>query len=295
MPAIVAEVRTLSDSNATSLGQARGMRAPRFGLLLASFSLVFIGACSGGEEGGTSFSTGFATLPMTTSGDGDGDPGSSETGDGDGEPATGDGDGEPATGDGDGEPATGDGDGDPMNPDMPAQGGPLAVNELVPGDLVITEIMYNPNLCDDVRCEWIEVLNLSGSEVDLLGLRVQDVNLDMTGTIDVSLIVANGEYAWIGKGPMAEWGYPDPADAYIGTAPAFNNSGDDQAVLLNDTEILDSSALYSANDAGIGVSWQLDAAQLDASANDIPANWCYSSAAFNGGDFGTPGAPNQGC
>lgn len=258
--------------------------------------LVVVCACAAGGGGeSTTYSTSFGSASTLPSGDGDGDPGTSSAGDGDGDPGTssaGDGDGEPS-GDGDGD-ASGDGDGDGPKLDMPADG-PLGVDELAPGELVITELMYNPELCSDNRCEWIEILNASGDEVDLLGLRIQDINLRLTGTVDVELVVPDGGYVWIGKGPMAEWGYAEPADAYHGTTPGFNNSGDDQAVILNGIEILDATAIYTADDAGIASSWQLDSGQLDALANDDASSWCYSTLEFDVGERGTPGNANDPC
>jgi len=172
----------------------------------------------------------------------------------------------------------------------------ITINDLTPGDLVITEVMYNPNVCNDANCEWIEVYNASGSEVDLQGLRVQDSLLMATGTVTIQLLVPDGGYVWLGKGPAMNWTYSAQPDAYTGsTNPAFNNNGQDRAVVLNDNEIIDQTALYTAVPEGTGASWQLHAGSNDSVANDDPANWCYATMNFGDGDRGTPTLVNEAC
>ena len=104
-----------------------------------------------------------------------------------------------------------------------------------------------------------------------------------------------GEYAWFGKGPQMSWTYTSLPDAFHGATPAFNNSGDDSAAILNNTEILDQTGAYLADAMGNGASWQLDANSLDAVSNDDINNWCYSTMNFGNGDLGTPGAVNEAC
>lgn len=172
---------------------------------------------------------------------------------------------------------------------------PIAgVNDLTPGDLVITEIMYDPDHCADANCEYIEVYNATMLEVDLIGLRIQDENFSATGTVNVSVVLAAGEYALLGKGPEMSWTYGVAADAYTGGNPGFNNSGDDLAAILNDNEILDQTAAYVGQGAtDNGVSWKLNPDSLDATDNDVAGNWCYSTTDFGDGDLGSPGAANE--
>ena len=176
---------------------------------------------------------------------------------------------------------------------LPSANPTLDINDLLPGDLVVTEIMYDPNVCNDNNCEWIEIYNASGASVDLNGLRIQDA-IAATGTVSVSLIVEPDGYVWLGRGPMANWGYTNPAQAYYGPDPAFNND-DDMVVILNDTEILDQTHTYVDGGMPAGRSFQLDSASIDASANDTPANWCVSMVDFGDGDLGSPGAANEAC
>ena len=75
----------------------------------------------------------------------------------------------------------------------------LGIDDLVPGDLVITEIMWDPNFCSDANCEYVEVTNVSGMEVDLMGLRIQDSNFNQTGTIGTSVVVPDGGVVVFGR------------------------------------------------------------------------------------------------
>jgi hypothetical protein len=172
-----------------------------------------------------------------------------------------------------------------------------AVNALDPGDLVITEIMYNPTCASD-DCEWIEVWNATAGNVNLADLRIQDSALGQECTIGSDVIVPAGDYAWLSTDDAGGWPYAMQPDAFCtGAFPGFNNSGTDFAAILNATGILDQTAAYTASDTAIGRSWKLQPGSLSAAANDQAGNWCYSTAVFDmpGGtdEQGSPGAPNE--
>ncbi|MEM7160463.1 MAG: lamin tail domain-containing protein [Myxococcota bacterium] len=179
-------------------------------------------------------------------------------------------------------------------PGPPPSGTPI--DDLSPGDLVITEVMFDPNCLND-DCEFIEVYNASGVDVSLQGLRIQDSNFSAQGTIVNDVLLPAGGYAVLGSNDAGIWPYTAPADAHYGNNPAFNNTGD-LAAILNSTEVLDQTATYPTfGIADNGISWKLDPAMLDATANDDAANWCFSTMVFDspGGvdEFGSPGAANE--
>lgn len=173
-----------------------------------------------------------------------------------------------------------------------------SVDDLVPGDLVITEIMFDPTCASD-NCEFIEIYNDSGVDVSLQGLRIQDSNFSAAseGLITVDVLLPAGSYAVLGSDDAAVWPYAAPATAHYGPNPGFNNTGD-LAAILNSTTILDQTAVYPTFDvADNGRTWKLDPTMIDAMANDVEANWCYSTLVFDspGGidEYGTPGAVNE--
>ena len=169
------------------------------------------------------------------------------------------------------------------------------VDELVAGELVVTEVMYNPASQQDPD-EWFEVLNKSGGDVNLKGLVVQDSAKDpMTqGVVNVDVILADGEYAWLAKGTMMVWMHTNQPDAFFGTKPDYGNAGD-KVVIRNKTIILDETATWPNKGAPAnGVSWHLMPDKLDATANDTAANWCYSTMTFDATmEKGTPKAVNE--
>ncbi len=183
-------------------------------------------------------------------------------------------------------------------------GGPPAPGEsienLVPGDLVITEIMYDP-FCAGDDCEWIEVYNASGIEVNLFGLRIQDSGMSPMnqGMVGENVLVAPGAYALLGREDMGSWPYMVTPDAFYGSSPGLNNGGaGDLAIILNSMEILDQTASYPVfGAADDGIAWKLDPMMIDAMSNDDAANWCHSTNLFEspGGmdEYGTPGAVND--
>lgn len=173
---------------------------------------------------------------------------------------------------------------EPANP-------PFGVDDLLPGDLLVSEVMVNPTCASD-NCEWIEIFNNTDVDVNLQGLRIQDDAMN-EGTIDAAVLVAPFSYAIVASHDMTTWPYATAADAYFGTQPSLGNSGD-TVVLLNAFEALDEIAGWPS--APSGRSWSLDPFALDPTDNDLVANWCFSADplvdANVAGEYGTPGFDN---
>lgn len=75
----------------------------------------------------------------------------------------------------------------------------ILVEEFVFGDLVIIEVMYDL-ICLGDGCEWIEIYNVLGFEVNLFGLWIQDSVLFevIQGVIMDDLVVVDGGYVVFG-------------------------------------------------------------------------------------------------
>jgi len=52
---------------------------------------------------------------------------------------------------------------------------PLAVS---PGDVIINEIMQNPNAVTDANGEWFELYNTTGADIDINGWTIADFGID---------------------------------------------------------------------------------------------------------------------
>ncbi|MCK6530263.1 lamin tail domain-containing protein [Myxococcota bacterium] len=163
------------------------------------------------------------------------------------------------------------------------------------GDLVITEIMKDPDAVSDTYGEWIEVYNASASTVDLLGLVIADAATSYT--VPTSIPLAPMGYVAIARDTdSAVNGGLTGAYGGWGGAYSLNNDGDSVVLLAGGAEIdrVDYGAGSPWPDP-TGASLQLDPGLLDALSNDDGSSWCEPVSAYGLGDLGTPGAPNDLC
>ena len=182
---------------------------------------------------------------------------------------------------------------------QPPQNPQVGIQSVKAGDLVISEVMYNPT-CNNDDCEWIEVYNASASAIDLNGLIIQDSQQDKNaqGVINKSVVVAPGAFVVLASKAMVNWPYPNPPAAFYGKDPALGNGGD-QVYLKNNTITIDSMPKYvgqAGKDAGF--SFKVAPDKLNAVDNDLLANWCYSTVVFYTNPMmitekGSPGAANE--
>ncbi|MEQ1566189.1 MAG: M4 family metallopeptidase [Myxococcota bacterium] len=170
----------------------------------------------------------------------------------------------------------------------------LGVDQLVAGDLVVTEFLANPAAYSDDVGEWIEVYNPGPDAIDLDGLRVQD-EIGTEGVISGELVIGAGGYALLGRRDASVFQPAELApDAFFGSSPVLNNNGD-LVKLLGPVVVIDQTYRYTSSGAKSGKARQLDPAALDAVSNDSVGNWCNATTASIGGDLGTPGAANTNC
>jgi hypothetical protein len=166
------------------------------------------------------------------------------------------------------------------------------------GELVISEIMYNPNAVTDTAGEWLELYNPGSSAVNLNGWSIKDYGTD-SFTISEDFIVQPGSYAVLCKntdtalngGIACDIGYTgitlgNTADAIILVNP--DNAMSDE--VQYDTAIEPWKSLNKA-----GYSLQLDPAHYNSADNDDGNNWCNTDEPIAGGDWGTPGTMNSDC
>lgn len=181
------------------------------------------------------------------------------------------------------------------------------------GELIISEIMANPVGADTSR-EWIEIHNASGTELSLFGMHFQSIESNAVKQkyqiLDVNAVVPAMGYTVLIRNtdPMGNGGVTG-AYKFSGThlkntnyykegVPADPN--DDvirtlRLTALNGT-LLDEAYYGNLEVKGApiksGISNQLQPANLNASDNDIAANWCEATTSYGEGGQGTPGAAN---
>lgn len=170
----------------------------------------------------------------------------------------------------------------------------------MPGDLIITEFNKNPTGNDQPEnSEWIEVYNASLVDVNLLGVKLQDLDSDAT-VIDAPVLVASGGYAVLASNDVLTGTDGQLADYTWETLTYFLSNSADEIVLLTPDDVVIDAVEY---DNGVefpnteGASAQLSFDQYDSTANDDGANWCDSTTLLGSAttDTGTPGADNEVC
>lgn len=195
------------------------------------------------------------------------------------------------------DPKTYDTGGDTASVDSSSEdsAGDTAVAELAPGvgDLVITEIMKDPDLIDGDLGEWFEVLNASGATLSLEGVLVQDDDADafaLTGELASGarlVLAASGDGAQNGgiEGAVA-W----PTDT-------FKLKNDEDQIVLSLSGLTLDAVRYDADfpdDPARATS--LDPAETSAVQNDDEDAWCNADSYYGSlGLRGTPGSANDAC
>ena len=176
----------------------------------------------------------------------------------------------------------------------------LTVDELEPGDLLITEIMANPHCVLD-HCEWFELLNTTELPIELDGLRIGDRDVVQGGAQPIALlqsaVLDPGARGVLAREDL--WPYPDfePLARYA-NLPLSNGEFETVGIYRPDGEIIDEAADFLPNEEQ-GRSRRLLPTALDAEANDEDENWCWSdtpltSTSLNN-DWGTPGYDADDC
>lgn len=160
-----------------------------------------------------------------------------------------------------------------------------------PGDVIISELMANPNAVSDSNGEWIELYNTTSTAIDINGWTLAD--LTGSHTIASSLNIPANSYVTLCRksDPTINGG---TTCNYQYSSISLNNSSD-TITLSNGATVIDSVSYDGDFPSDAGKSMQLNSDFFNATSNDDSVNWCSSSATYGDGDYGTPGANNNDC
>jgi uncharacterized membrane protein YgcG len=181
-------------------------------------------------------------------------------------------------------------------------GAPLGLAP-APGEIVITEILFDSSAVTDENGEWFEVHNPTSKTFDLRTLRLNSddgsgafTQLHQVVGPDPIELKPGQFFVFATKGNAAINGGVSGAYEY-GANPKLSNSGDALRIeVLNGNEItVIDEVKYAGGAAYKGISYSLDPGKYDALLNDDAANWCMATSTFGAGDRGTPGKPNDAC
>ena len=166
---------------------------------------------------------------------------------------------------------------------------------ILPGDLVITEVMANP-AGPDTGQEWFEIYNASSAAVDLSGLTLEyhksDGSEPHSHVMD-EIVIEPGDYVVVGG--MASDLKPDYVDYGFGNdLGSFLNGGAVLALRCGD-EVIDETT-YPDAESDDGIAFGIDGNVAPNSvANDTVDNFCPATVEFAAESFGSPGESNEPC
>jgi hypothetical protein len=184
--------------------------------------------------------------------------------------------------------ATDSGNDAALGPPKPAQ-----------GEVLITEVMYNPS-GSEPRSEWFEVRCMASASRSLGGLTILD-GAGRTHVIAAGTVIAPGEYVLFVRDTATATAQKVPAAAILyeygtglaDTAGVILLNGATGSVSLHDGATQIAQAPYGGwfSQSG-GHSVQLKI--LDYAQSASPTSWCLSGSAWTAGsDMGTPGAASD--
>jgi hypothetical protein len=167
----------------------------------------------------------------------------------------------------------------------------------MPGELIVVEIMNNPNAVNDAVGEYFEITNVSSRTIELAALEFADLGADaffLPNSASIPL-AAGGLYV-LGKSTDTLTNGGATVDYAFGAAMNLAN-GDDEVIIRNAGVLID-EVRYDGGPIfpdPTGASMNLDPSAFSALANDDGANWCEATSAFGDGDLGTPKTANDVC
>lgn len=177
-------------------------------------------------------------------------------------------------------------------------GPPVTPSE--PGQIVISELMINPDAFDEESREWFEVYNPSQETTyDLKGLEVRGELVTEEFAIDRAVVIGPQQRALFARsGDPEQNGGLEPDFVYGNDLPLGNSSGEVTIIYPLGDVVIDQVAYGSAWPRSEGRSTSLDPDQHDAVANDNVASWCSGMDPYTPEpphEYGTPGEPNPQC
>lgn len=182
--------------------------------------------------------------------------------------------------------------------------------------VLVTEFMVNPAVVDDNVGEYVEVLNVSGVDIDINGLYVRDAAGGSVFTVSSPTLLVAGGYLLFGRTTDAGEhhgvsGGSTPPFLYLQASFNLNNTGTDYVEIGHGTSVIH-HVDYNAGGTGStlvsipggpteGQSFMLDNDYIDGTTTT--PTWCLTpdttpydyNTAGGATDYGTPGLVNPAC
>ena len=165
------------------------------------------------------------------------------------------------------------------------------------GEILITEIMYDPSSLSDTEGEWFEIINNSDQAINLQNLIIGRDDTYFHVITD-SIELSPGHYFVLQRSVTAT----DASNSYTyGSDISLTNTGAVLA-LYNEGTLTDPGTLiFSVNyggeyfPGGSGTTISLNPDMISAGEAVQGTSWCTSISVYSTGDLGTPGLGNDPC
>ncbi len=167
----------------------------------------------------------------------------------------------------------------------------------VPGDLILTEVMPNPDKAGDATAEWFEAKVMSDVDLNGVGLdRLGDPTRPEVLESPDCLRVSAGSYVVFARSADPGLNGGLAPRAVVGTFKFAMITGTpaapgDVAIVAGPTTI--DAVRWTRSSTGKAL--QLDPDLTDPTINDADSNFCDATTPFGLGDLGTPGLENTQC
>ena len=162
------------------------------------------------------------------------------------------------------------------------------------GDLIVSELMMNPEEVKDDEGEYFEIYNASANDIDMVGWEVRANDGDEF-TVDSSLVVGAGDYVVFGVDADATKNGGLSVDYEYDRSDFELDDDTDSIFLYLGESWLNRARITSDWSVPKGASLNLDLDYHDAAYTNEPDYWCESEDVFGDGDAGTPGDANIEC
>ncbi len=169
---------------------------------------------------------------------------------------------------------------------LSGQNAPLA------GEIVITEIMVNPEAVSDTNGEWVEIYNSTNRSLLLNGLILKDAGSNKhTLNSSSQLVMLPGAYWILAKNADSLTNGGVRVD-YAYSSFTLANTEDQIILCLADESLIDQVVYESGWPVVSGASMELHPGFSTSLANDQVTNWHLAQTVFGAGDLGSPGRMN---
>lgn len=160
------------------------------------------------------------------------------------------------------------------------------------GEILITEIMVNPEVVSDANGEWIEIWNATAHDLLLNGLTLKDAGSNQHVITSTEKLVMPAKSYWVlaRNGDILTNG--GVVANYVYQNFTLSNTSDQVIINAADEMLIDQVSYSSGWPVVSGASMELHPDYQSFSGNDEPEHWFPARIAFGAGDKGSPGKAN---